>query len=118
MHKLISKGYLPFLDIYSKEKPDFLLPFLESKALKRLAWISQSCWADLTKLQKYKFNPSRLDHSLWVALIIWNFTHNEKQTLAWLFHDISHSIFSHVWDFILWDAQKHKSHQNNLLHKW
>ena len=31
MHKLINEYYLPILDIYSKDKPNFLLPFFDFK---------------------------------------------------------------------------------------
>ncbi len=57
----------------------------------------------------------RLSHSLWVALIIRHFTHDQKQTLAGLFHDISHSIFSHVGDFLLWDAENQESSEQYMI---
>ncbi len=94
--------------IYTKEIPDFLFPFLEAPSIKRLHGISSTCWVEHTKFIKYKFYQSRLNHSLWVALIIWHFTQDKKQTLAWLFHDVSNSVFSHVGDFLAWD----KLHQN------
>lgn len=43
---------------------------------------------------------SRYEHSVGVACIIWRFTHDKKQTLAGLFHDISTRVFSHVIDFV------------------
>ncbi len=113
MHKLINPEYLEILDIYSKDKPDFLLPFFEAKVIKRLANISQQCWDEYCKFFDYKFNLSRLDHSLWVALIIWNFTKDKKQTLAWFFHDVSHSVFSHVWDYLIWDTINQESSEKH-----
>ena len=50
-----------------------------------------------------------MDHSLGVASIIWHFTQDPKQTLAGLFHDISHTVFSHAGDFFLGDAKNHES---------
>ncbi len=41
MHQLITEAYLPILDIYSKDKPEFLLPFFDSPVIRRLADISQ-----------------------------------------------------------------------------
>lgn len=109
MHKLITPWYLPFLKIYSRKQPDFLLPFLESPALQRLAFIGQSCGTEYCKYYEYALIHSRLDHSLGVASIIWHFTQDQKQTLAGLFHDISHTVFSHVGDFFLGDTKHHAS---------
>jgi len=118
MHKLISDSYLPILNIYSKDKPDFLLPFFDSPIIQRLANISQWCGTEYCKYYTYRMAYSRLDHSLWVAMIIWNFTKDKKQTLAGLFHDISHTVFSHAWDFLLGDAVNQESseqHTTKLL---
>lgn len=109
MHKLINPDFKEILKIYSEEFPDFLLPFFEAKCIKRISEISQHCWSEYSNFFNYRINVSRFEHSLWVALIIWNFTKDKKQTLAWLFHDISHSVFSHVWDFLLWDAENQES---------
>lgn len=113
MHELINKSYLPILDIYSKDNPDFLLPFFESPIIKRLADISQSCGTEYCKYYNDRVGYSRLDHSLWVAMIIWNFTKDKKQTIAGFFHDISHTVFSHAWDFLLWDAINQESSEQN-----
>ena len=118
MYPYITPDYFPLLDIYSDEKPDFLLPFLEAPVLKRLADITQGCGTEYSKFYTFKVTQSRLTHSIGVALIIRHFTHDEKQTLAGLFHDISHSIFSHVGDFLLGDAENQESseqHMNKLL---
>ena len=74
MHKLISKEYQEILNVYSNDLPTFLLPFFEAKSIIRLSDISQNCWTELTKFFNYKFKISRLEHSLGVATIIWNFT--------------------------------------------
>ena len=118
MYPGIIESYLPFLRILSKDVPDFLLAFLEAPVMKRLADISVGCGLEYSKFYSYKVNQSRLTHSMGVALIVWNFTHDEKQTLAWLFHDISHSVFSHVGDFLIGDAENQESseqHMNKLL---
>ena len=41
MYPRITPDYFPLLNIYSDEKPDFLLPFLEAPVLQRLNDISQ-----------------------------------------------------------------------------
>ena len=52
------------IDIYSKEKPDFLKPFFESTVIQRLSGISQHCGNDYTNFFDFRFKISRLDHSL------------------------------------------------------
>ena len=58
---------------------------------------------------KYKFFYSNLEHSIGVALIIWNFTKDKKQTIAGLFHDISTPVFKHCIDFMNGDHEKQES---------
>jgi uncharacterized protein len=109
MHPLITPECHQILELYSREEAKFLFPFLEAKVLQRLADISQNCGTGYCKFYKYAFNHSRLDHSLGVALIIRNFTKDKKQALAGLFHDVSHSVFSHVGDFLLGDQENQES---------
>ena len=92
-HSILSPDYPEFLDRYIK------LPLLQ-----RLKGVGLLCGTDWTKLYKNRFYYSRLDHSVGVALIIWHFTHDKKQTLAGLFHDASTPVFSHVSDFRKGDA--------------
>jgi len=47
-------------------------------------------------------------------MIIWNFTDDRKQTLAWLVHDVSHSVFSHVGDFVLWDVEEQEASEQYI----
>ena len=90
--------------ILSPDYPDFLDKYIELPILKRLSGIGLLCGTDWTLLYKNRFYYSRLDHSIGVALIIWHFTHDKKQTLAGLFHDASTPVFSHVSDFRKGDA--------------
>lgn len=86
--------------------PDFLDKYLDTPSLQHLAGVGLLCGTDWTPLFHNRFFYSRLDHSLGVALIIWNFTHDKKQTLAGLFHDIATPNFSHVVDFKNGDTLK------------
>jgi len=52
---------------------------------------------------------SSLDHSIAVALIIWHFTKDRKQTLSGLFHDIATPVFKHTIDFMNKDYEKQES---------
>lgn len=90
--------------ILSPDFPDFLNDFINLPIMKRLEGIGLLCGTDWTPLYKNRFYYSRLDHSIGVALIIWNFTKNKAQTIAGLLHDISTPVFSHVSDFRKGDA--------------
>ncbi|MBR5645098.1 MAG: HD domain-containing protein [Treponema sp.] len=84
--------------------PAFIDKYLSLDILQRLKEIGLLCGTDWTSLYKNRFYYSRFDHSFGVALIIWHFTHDKKQTLAGLFHDIATPVFSHVSDFRKGDA--------------
>ena len=90
--------------ILSPQWPDFLDRYLELPMLQRLKGVGLLCGTDWTTLYKNRFYYSRLDHSVGVALIIWNFTKDKAQTLAGLLHDVSTPVFSHVSDFRKGDA--------------
>lgn len=86
--------------ILSPEIPYYLHEYISTPELQRIGKIGMNCGTDYTKIFNNKFFYSRLDHSIGVALIIWNFTHDKKQTLAGLFHDIATPCFSHCIDFL------------------
>lgn len=96
----IDTSILTYLSIFEEEIPEFLRDYLEIKEMKRLKGIGLFCGCDYTKLFNCRFFYSRFDHSLGVALIIWHFTHDKKQTIAGLLHDVSSPVFSHVVDFL------------------
>lgn len=106
MSKELIKAYQ---EILSPVFPEFLRPFIELPLLQRLAGIGLLCGTDWTKLYKNRFFYSRLDHSIGVALIIWNFTGDKAQALAGLLHDVSTPAFSHVADFRNNDALHQES---------
>lgn len=93
-HKILCKN----------DYPEFLDKYLELPLLKRLSGVGLLCGSDWTKLFHNRFFYSRLDHSIGVALIIWHYTHDKKQAIAGLLHDVSTSVFSHVSDFRKGDA--------------
>jgi len=93
-----------YFKILSPDYPDFLTKYLQLPVMQRLKGIGLLCGTDWTTLYKNRFYYSRFDHSLGVALIVWHFTRDKKQTLAGLFHDLSTPLFSHVADFRKGDA--------------
>jgi len=105
----ISDETRKYYKILSEEFPDFLSEYIETSAMLRLDGISMFPGGDHTKILNIKNFNSRLKHSIGVALIVWNFTKDKKQTLAGLFHDISTPAFSHIVDFMNGDYLNQES---------
>lgn len=99
-----------YFDILSPEKPDFLEEYINTPEMQKQAGISVSCGTYYSKLfPEIALWNSNLDHSVAVALIIWNFTKDKKQTLSGLFHDIATPAFKHCIDFMNGDYEKQES---------
>ena len=96
MLKNFSQKYHMFL---SKEFPEFLNKYLSIPILVRLKNVGLLCGTDWTPFFSNNIFYSRFEHSIGVALIIWNFTKDKAQTIAGLLHDVSTPAFSHVHDF-------------------
>lgn len=97
-----------YFDILSREKPDFLNEYINTEAMQKQGTISMSCGTIYSKLFNQKWYSS-LDHSVGVALIVWHFTKDKKQTLAGLFHDIATPVFKHTIDFMNGDYETQES---------
>ena len=101
------KNYLDNLDetiqkyfkILSKDFPEFLNEYINTPKMQKQAEISVTCGTIYSKMYNQIWYSS-LDHSVAVALIIWNFTKDKKQTLSGLFHDIATPVFKHTIDFM------------------
>jgi hypothetical protein len=98
-----------YYKILSPEFPHFIDKYITLSLLQRLSGVGLLCGTDWTPLYHNNFFYSRLDHSIGVALIIWNFTHDRIQTIAGLLHDVSTPAFSHVTDFRKGDALTQES---------
>lgn len=98
-----------YLKVLSPEFPAWLLKYLAAPEMQRLAKVSISCGMDYTNLYQFKHFCSTFAHSLGVALIVWHFTRDKKQTLAALFHDIATPAFKHSIDFMNGDAETQES---------
>lgn len=103
-NKLIKDYY----KVLSPEYPKWLDEYINTKSMQKQKDISVTCGKVYTKLFNLN-NYSSLDHSIGVALIIWNFTHDKKQTLSGLFHDIATPAFKHCIDFLDGDYMKQES---------
>lgn len=97
-----------YFNMLEKNFPEFLNDYINTKEMQRLGYISVSCGTIYSKLYDLGYYSS-LSHSIGVALIIWHFTHDKKQTLAGLFHDIATPVFKHTIDFLNGDYMKQES---------
>jgi len=98
-----------YFSILSPEFPEWLLEYIDTPEMERISKISISCGTDYSKCFNIRYWYSNLDHSVGVALIIWHFTHDKKQTLAGLFHDIATPVFKHCIDFMNGDSETQES---------
>ncbi|MBR3322946.1 hypothetical protein IKG13_02720 [Candidatus Saccharibacteria bacterium] len=98
-----------YFEILEPDFPEWLKEYIETPAMLKQQYISMTCGVYYTKLFNCKAWYSSLDHSIGVALIVWHFTHDKKQTLAGLFHDIATPAFKHCIDFLNGDYETQES---------
>ena len=98
-----------YFKILSEEIPDFLYEYMDTPEMRRLDSISALNASDYVKFINTNITYTSFVHSIGVALIIWNFTKDKKQTLAGLFHDIATPSFKHCIDFMNGDYEKQES---------
>ena len=89
-----------YYKVLEPDFPEWLVEYINTPELLKQQYISVTCGAFYTNMVKSNFFYSSLDHSIAVALIVWHFTHDKKQTLAGLFHDIATPAFKHAIDFM------------------
>ena len=99
------------IDIYSKDFPMFIEELINTPEFKRLSNIGMNCGCEYTSFPIFSEgkNYTRYNHSIGVALIIWHFTKDIKQSIAGLLHDISSPVFAHVIDFLNGDHENQES---------
>ena len=89
-----------FHRVLEPDFPEWIQEYVETPILQKQKYISTTCgtiYSDLFEKQRFY---SSLDHAIGVALVVWHFTHDKKQTLAGLFHDIATPVFKHCVDFM------------------
>ena len=107
--KNLNEEIKQYFKILSSEFPKWLLEYINTPEMLRLDGVGVSCGTLYTKVYNDKYYFSTLTHSIGVALIIWNFTHDKKQTIAGLLHDIATPVFKHCIDFMQGDSEKQES---------
>ena len=105
----ISKELKDYFAILEPNFPEWLNEYINTKELLSQQYISVTSGTIYSNLFESDFFFSSLDHSVAVALIIWHFTHDKKQTLSGLFHDIATPAFKHCVDFLNGDYMTQES---------
>lgn len=98
-----------YFNVLEPKYPRWLNDYINTKEMLHQQYISITCGTIYSDLYKSDFFFSTLDHSIAVALIIWHFTHDKRQTLAGLFHDIATPVFKHCIDFLNGDYMNQES---------
>lgn len=90
------------IEKYHETIPGFIEEFAGVREMLRLKDIGMDCGCEYTSFGLWKgISPyRRYEHSIGVALIVYHFTGDMKQTVAALFHDIASPVFAHVVDFM------------------
>lgn len=104
-----SKEIKEYFKVLEPEFPEWLNEYINTKELLSQQYISVTCGTIYSDLFESKFFFSSLDHSVAVALIVWHFTHDKKQALSGLFHDIATPAFKHCVDFLNGDYMTQES---------
>ena len=101
--------------IYENDIPLHILEVASTPTMQRLKHIGMSCGCEYTSFARFQKCPTytRYDHSLGVALIIWHFTRDIKQSIAGLLHDVATPVFAHVVDFLHNDYLKQEYTESN-----
>ncbi len=94
--------------------PEVVFSLLQSPAMERLKGIDQSGIMRYTAdLPAY----SRYEHSLGVYMLLRNYGASLQECVAGLLHDASHTVFSHVGDFLFDTGDGAESYQDHI-HAW
>ena len=105
----INEEVRDFFEVLSPEFPEWMLDYIYTPEMQRIDKIGVSCGTQYNRIYNVKLDYTNLMHSVGVALILWNFTKDKKQTLAGLFHDIATPVFKHTIDFMNGDYEKQES---------
>ena len=89
-----------YYKVLCENYPDWLDDYLPMKRLQAEKYISMTCGTAYSDMSGIDTFYSNYDHTIAVALMVWHFTHDKKQALAGLFHDIATPAFKHCVDYL------------------
>lgn len=90
-----------------------IIELMQSQAFKRLAHIHQYGISYYLRDEQFY---SRYDHSLGVFMLVRRYGGTLKEQIAALLHDLSHTVFSHLADFMVNTTCKKESYQDSIHH--
>lgn len=99
-----------------EENNQLILALIESNAMQRLKHIDQSGPQPYFASGFPSF--SRYDHSLGVYALLKKFEVSEKEQIAGLLHDASHTVFSHIGDMVFHNGEKRTASYQDSIHEW
>lgn len=105
----LDPAHREYLSTLSPEFPAWLLRYIAAPEMQRLSGVSMVNGIEYSSLYNFDHTNSVFAHSIGVALIVWRFTHDKKQTLAALFHDIASPAFKHCIDYMNGDSESQES---------
>ena len=88
-----------------------LLELIESPAFQRLKGIHQY---GVSYYTTHKEEYTRYEHSLEVFAILRINNCSLEEQISGLLHDISHTVFSHIGDWVFGKAHQEKDYQNSI----
>ena len=106
-----------YFHILEPNFPNWLHKYINTPVMLHQQYISTTCGLIYTKLIGENTFYSSLDHSVGVALIVWHFTKDKKQTIAALLHDIATPVFKHCVDFLEGDHLTQESTEGRTTDK-
>jgi HD superfamily phosphohydrolase len=107
-----------YTSIYTAETPPFIEQIVDTAEMRRLSDVGMHCgveYANFPVYQQQKMPYSRLTHSVGVSKIVWNFTHDVRQAISGLLHDIATPVFAHTIDFLHGDHMRQESTEDKTL---
>lgn len=93
------------MDLALHGLPPLLAALANTSPMLRLREVGMHCGCEYTGFPRFQrmLPYSRYTHSLGVARIVWQFTHDPMQAAAGLLHDVATPTFAHVVDFLRGD---------------
>ena len=91
-----------YLKILSPQFPEWLLEYIYTPEMQRLDKVGMSCGTFYTKVYNDKYFYSTLTHSVAVALIIWNFTHDISKLWPRWIEDEDRACMQFIADVMKW----------------
>ncbi len=112
----ISAAIIPTIFGNVDERNPVILELIASNTMQRLKHIDQSGPEPYFGASVPYFN--RYDHSIGVYALLKRYHVSQQEQIAGLLHDASHTVFSHLADFVFQNgAQRTESYQDDM-HGW